>query len=121
MYLARDTSMVDSGVTEGGGGGGGGEHGQFSFSRINTATQTWSLKLKSNDFQVIPEEKQQLVEEKDADIIRKVLCKSFIQWFHLFSFVFFRCCWSMLNWKSRNIKKNQDPRENKTVSLVIWH
>ena len=34
-----------------------------------------------NDFQVIPEEKQQLVLEKDADNIRKVLCKSFIQWF----------------------------------------
>ena len=31
--------------------------------------------------QVIPEEKQQLVEEKDADNIRKVLFKSFIQWF----------------------------------------
>ena len=28
-----------------------------------------------------PEEKQQLVEENDADNIRKVLCKSFIQWF----------------------------------------
>ena len=26
-------------------------------------------------FKVIPEEKQQLVEEKDADNIRKVLCK----------------------------------------------
>ena len=32
-------------------------------------------------FKVILEEKQQLVEEKDADDIRKVLCKSFIQWF----------------------------------------
>ena len=31
--------------------------------------------------QKFPEEKQQLVEEKDADNIRKVLCKSFIQWF----------------------------------------
>ena len=31
--------------------------------------------------QKFPEEKQQLVEEKDADTIRKVLCKSFIQWF----------------------------------------
>ena len=28
-----------------------------------------------------PEEKQQLVEENDADNIRKVLCKSLIQWF----------------------------------------
>ena len=39
-----------------------------------------SLKLKTI-FKVIPEEKQQLVQEKDADNIRKVLCKSFIQWF----------------------------------------
>ena len=31
--------------------------------------------------QVIPEEKQQLVEEKDADNIRKVLGKSVIHWF----------------------------------------
>ena len=28
-----------------------------------------------------PEEKQQLVEETDADSKRKVLCESFIQWF----------------------------------------
>ena len=32
-------------------------------------------------FKVILDEKQQLVEEKNADNIRKVLCKSFIQWF----------------------------------------
>ena len=32
-------------------------------------------------FKVISEEKQQLVEEKGADNIRKVVCKSFIQWF----------------------------------------
>ena len=31
--------------------------------------------------QKFPEEKQQLVEEKGADNIRKVLYKSFIQWF----------------------------------------
>ena len=30
-------------------------------------------------FNVIPEEKQQLVEEKEAANIRKVLCKSLIQ------------------------------------------
>ena len=35
-------------------------------------------------FKIIPEEKQQLVEEKDADKIRKVLCNSFIQWFRGF-------------------------------------
>ena len=31
--------------------------------------------------QKFPEQKQQLVEEKDADSMRKVLCKSFIEWF----------------------------------------
>ena len=36
---------------------------------------------KGTIFKIIPEEKQQLVEEKHADSIRKVLCKSFIQWF----------------------------------------
>ena len=33
------------------------------------------LKLKSNDFQVMPEEKQHLVEENDADSVRKALRK----------------------------------------------
>ena len=61
--------MVESDVTEGG-------KTPLVFFRENETTQTWRLKLK-----VIPEEKQQLVEEKDADNIRKVLCKSFIQWF----------------------------------------
>ena len=59
-----------------------GKHCQFSFSWINTTTQTWSLKLKeATIFKVIPEEKQQLLEEEDADKIRKVLCKWFIDWF----------------------------------------
>ena len=31
---------------------------------LGSTTQTWSLKLKSMIFKVIPEEKQQLVEEK---------------------------------------------------------
>ena len=30
------------------------KHCQFSFSWMNTTTQTWSLKLKSNDFQSYP-------------------------------------------------------------------
>ena len=47
---------------------------------MNTITQPRSVKLKKI-FKVIPEEKQQLVQEKDADNIRKVLSKSFIQWF----------------------------------------
>ena len=54
---------------------------------MNTATQTRNLKLiKRERFLKLsqtefPEEKQQLLEEKDADNTRKVLCKSFIQWF----------------------------------------
>ena len=100
------------------------KHCQFSFSWINTTTQTWSLRLKSNDFQVMPWEKQQLVEEKDEDSIRKVPCKSFIQWFHSFSFVFFCCCWSTLKWKSRNITKHlmSGPSGNQLVlfSLESW-
>ena len=36
---------------------------------------------KATIYKVIPDKKQQLVEEKDADNIRKVLCKTFIQWF----------------------------------------
>ena len=36
---------------------------------------------KKTIFKVIPEEKQQLVEEKRADNKRRVLCKSFIKWF----------------------------------------
>ena len=60
--------MVESGVTEGGR-----TLPVFFFVR--------SLKLKTI-FKVIPEEKEQLVQEKKkADNIRKVLCKSFIQWF----------------------------------------
>jgi len=46
----------------------------------NTNTKPQAIK-KATILKVIPEEKQQLVEEKDADNIRKVLCKSFIQWF----------------------------------------
>ena len=36
---------------------------------------------KTTIFKVIPEEKQQLVEDKDADNIREVLGKSFNEWF----------------------------------------
>ena len=36
------------------------------------------MKPQAKIFKVIREEKQQLVEEKDADNIRKVLCKSFM-------------------------------------------
>ena len=54
------------------------------------------------------EEKEQLVERKDVDNIKKVLCKSFIQWFWELNMccykyrvdcfgslrLFFCCCWS---------------------------
>ena len=97
---------------------------QFSSSWINTTTQPWRLKLKSNDFQVKPEEKQHLVEENDADSVRKALRKSFIQWFYSFSFVFFCCCSSTLKWKSRNITKHlmQGPSGNQLVlfSFESW-
>ena len=45
---------------------------------MKTTAQTQSLNKAKK---AIPEENQQLVEEKDADNIRKVLCKSLIQWF----------------------------------------
>ena len=53
---------------------------------MDTTTQTRNLKLiKKHRYlklsQKFPEEKQQLLEEKDADNIRKVLCKLFIRWF----------------------------------------
>ena len=48
---ARDQGMVESGVTEGAK-----NTASFVFreSLLNTTTQTWSLKLKSNDFQNYP-------------------------------------------------------------------
>ena len=49
-------------------------------NNLNTNTKPQAIE-KATILKVIPEEKQQLVEEKDADNIRKVLCKSFIQWF----------------------------------------
>ena len=42
---ARDQSMVESGVTEGGK-----NTASFLFRDMNTTTQTRSLELKSNDF-----------------------------------------------------------------------
>ena len=115
-------------------------HATQAISWMKTTTQTWGLKLKSNDFQSYPREKQQLMEEKHADSIRKVLCKSFIQWFwelNLRSFkywvdcfdllrlsVFFCCCWSTLKWKFRNITKHfkSGPSGNQLVlfSLESW-
>ena len=77
---ARDQSMVESGVTENGK-----NTASFLFfswmntSNLNTNTKPQAKKqrfLKSSQ-----KRKQKLVEEKDADNIRKLLSKSFIQWF----------------------------------------
>ena len=81
---ARDQSMVESGVTEGA------KNCQippiFFFVSGHNRTQTRNLKLiKKQRFlklsQKFLQEKQQLLKEKDADNLRKVLCKSLIQWF----------------------------------------
>ena len=103
---ALDQSTLECGMIEGGKNTA--SSCQFSFSWMNTTTQTWSLKLKETIFKVIPEVKQQLVEEQDADNVRKVHGKSFIQWIwelNLCSYkyrvdcfdslqLFFYCCWS---------------------------
>ena len=83
-------------------------------------------RVKATIFKAIPEEKQHLVEEKDAANIGKVLCKSFIQWFwelNLCSYKYRVEClfWLapvirllLLKWKSRNITKHlmSDPKRN---------
>ena len=92
--------------------------------KTNTASflfREWTRQQKheasSKKERVIPEEKQQLAEEKDADNIRKVLCKSFIQWLWELNLccykyrvdcfgslrLFFCCYWSEI---SRNITKH---------------
>ena len=69
--------MVESGVTEGG------ENCQFSLSGMNTTTipqhKHEASSEKATIFKVIPDEKQQLLEDKDADNITEVLGKSFNQ------------------------------------------
>ena len=76
---ARDQRMVESGVTEGGK-----TLPDFFFvNEHNNIHNNTNMKPqgKKQRFSKFPEEKQQLVEEKDADNIRKVLFKPFIQWF----------------------------------------
>ena len=72
---ARDQSMVESGVTRRRE-----KHGQvlpvffFVNEHNNTITKPQAIKQRFLKLsQKFPEEKQQLVEEKDADDIRKVL------------------------------------------------
>ena len=120
------------------------KHCQFSFLWTNTTTQRWSLKQKETIFKVIPEEKQRLVEENDADNIRKVLRKSSIHWFwelNLYSYknrvncfdslwLFFCCCWSesleILYNKTLDVRSLRKPvsfvfPRVLTVSFGIWH
>ena len=76
---ARNQSMVESGVTESGK-----NTASFFFSWMNTSnlnTNTKPQAKKQRFLKSSQKRKQQLVEEKDADNIRKLLCKSFIQWF----------------------------------------
>ena len=67
---ARDQSVAESGVTV-----------AFFFVNEHNNTNTKASSQKARIFKDTPEEKQRLVEEKNADNIRKVLCKSLIQWF----------------------------------------
>ena len=84
MYLPWATlqnmnqCMVESGVTEGGKNTASFLFGEWT-QQLEHKHEASSKKVTI--FKVIPEEKQLLVEEKDADNVRKVLCKSFIQWF----------------------------------------
>ena len=136
---ARDQSMVESGVT----GGGKTNTASFLFREWTHQHKHEASSKKATIFKVIPGEKQQLVEEKDADNIRKVLCKSFVQWFwelNLCSYKYRVDCFDWLRLffcKSRNITKHlmSGPSGNllvlfsleswcfrrRTVSFGIWH
>ena len=80
---ARDQSMVESGVTESG------KNTAsffffFFFSWMNTSNLNTNTKPQAKNQRFLKssqKRKQKLVEEKDADNIRKLLSKSFIQWF----------------------------------------
>ena len=79
---ARDQSMVESGVTESGKNTA--SFFFFFFSWMNTSnlnTNTKPQAKKQGFLKSSQKRKQKLVEEKDADKIRKLLSKSFIQWF----------------------------------------
>ena len=81
---ARDQSMVESGVTKGGKNTARSCRPVFFFVNEHNNTNT-KPQAKKQQFKKLskkfPEEKQQLVEENDADNVGKVLCKSFIQRF----------------------------------------
>ena len=139
IFTACDQSMVESGMTKGGKNTA--RSCQFFFFSVNEHNNTNTKpQAKKQRFlklsQKFPEEKQQLVEEKDADNIRKVLCKSFIQWFWELnlccykyrvdcfgSLRLFFCCCSERS-KSGNITKHlvSGPSRNQLLlfSLKSW-
>ena len=97
---------------------------------MKATTQTQSLKPKTTIFKVVPEEKQQLAEEKDAVNIRKVHCKSFIQWFWELNLCCYKCwvdrfgslrLFFCCSWSERlEINKTLDVRSlGKPVSFVF--
>ena len=71
---AREQSMVESAVTEGG------KNTVSLFFFVNEHNNANKKpQVKSNDFQSYPRRETAVSrEEKDADNIRKILCKSFI-------------------------------------------
>ena len=79
---ARDQSMLESGVIEGRK-----NTTSFPFREWTQQHKHEASREKATIFKLISVEKQQLVEEKDGDNIRKVLCKSFIQWFWELNFL----------------------------------
>ena len=68
--------MLESGVIEGRK-----NTTSFPFRERTQQHKHEASREKATIFKLISVEKQQLVEEKDGDNIRQVLCKSFIQWF----------------------------------------
>ena len=74
--------MLESGVIEGGK-----NTTSFPFREWTQQHKREASSEKATIFKLISVEKQQLVEEKDGDNIRKVLCKSFIQWFWELNFL----------------------------------
>ena len=82
-YIAAQRTL-ESGETEGGINTARPCHWLAVFFLVNEHNNTKPQAKMQRFLQLskkLPEGKQQLVEENDADNIRKVLCKSFIQWF----------------------------------------
>ena len=87
---AHDQRIVESGVTKGGKNTVRSCRPVFFLVNEYNNTNTKPQAKKQQDFKLskkFPEEKQQLMAENDADNTRKVLCKSFIQWFWEYKFV----------------------------------